>query len=58
MKNYKTLFLNEEGQGMLEYGLIIALVSIAVLAVGLLKLHPNITALFGKVNEEVGNIVV
>ena len=28
----KRLFLNEEGQGMVEYGLIIALVAVVVIA--------------------------
>ena len=28
----KSLFLNEEGQGMVEYGLIIALVAVVVIA--------------------------
>ena len=57
MKNLFAWFKDEEGQGMVEYGLIIGLISIAVIAV-LVVLGPRIAALFGKVNEEVGDIVV
>ena len=36
---------NEEGQGMVEYGLIIALIAVVVV-VGLLVLGPKISAMF------------
>jgi pilus assembly protein Flp/PilA len=46
------LFKEEEGQGMVEYGLIIALVSIAAIA-GLVALGPKILAKF---NDAAGNL--
>ena len=46
------LWKNEEGQGMVEYGLIIALVAIIVIA-GITLLGGNINNLFTKV---AGNI--
>jgi pilus assembly protein Flp/PilA len=46
------LWKNEEGQGMVEYGLIIALVAIIVIA-GISLLGKNIGALFNTVADNV-----
>ncbi len=48
----KKFFKNEEGQGMVEYGLIIALVAIVIIA-GITLLGGNINNLFTQV---AGNI--
>ena len=42
---------DEEGQGMVEYGLIIALIAIVVI-VALALLGPKIRDIFDKTNEE------
>jgi pilus assembly protein Flp/PilA len=42
----------ESGQGMIEYGLIIGLVSIAAIAI-LLLLGPKVSNLFANVNNKV-----
>ena len=44
-------FKDEEGQGMVEYGLIIALIAIVVI-VALVALGPKIRDIFNKTNEE------
>ena len=46
------LWKNEEGQGMVEYGLIIALVAIIVIA-GISLLGKNIGSLFNTVADNV-----
>ena len=46
------LWKNEEGQGMVEYGLIIALVAIIVIA-GISLLGNNIGLLFNKVSGSI-----
>lgn len=43
-------FKDEEGQGMVEYGLLLGLIAIAVIAV-LVVLGPRIANMFGDVNE-------
>lgn len=43
----KKFFMNEEGQGMVEYGLIIALVAVVVIA-AITALSGGITGVFGK----------
>ena len=43
---------DENGQGMVEYGLIIGLIAIAVIAV-LVVLGPRIADLFQQVNEQI-----
>jgi pilus assembly protein Flp/PilA len=45
MKNVVKLFKSEEGQGMVEYGLIIALVAVVAI-VGLILLGPKIRDMF------------
>ncbi len=49
MKNF---FKDENGQGMVEYGLIIALVAIVVIA-ALALLGPKIKGIFTSVNDEI-----
>ena len=44
-------FADEEGQGMVEYGLIIALIAVIVI-VALVALGPKIRDIFNKTNEE------
>ena len=44
---------DEEGQGMVEYGLIIALIAIVVI-VALVALGPKIRDIFAKTDEELG----
>jgi pilus assembly protein Flp/PilA len=47
------LWREESGQGMAEYGLILALVAIAVIAV-LSGIGDNLTKIFGKVKDTLG----
>ncbi len=44
-------FKDEEGQGMVEYGLIIGLIAIAVI-IALTALGPKISEMFNNVGEE------
>ncbi len=44
-------FKDEEGQGMVEYGLIIGLIAVVVI-VALVALGPKIRDMFDQVNEE------
>ena len=50
----KKFFMDESGQGMVEYGLIIALVAIAAI-VALKALGPKISGLFEKASKELGS---
>ena len=50
-------FKDEEGQGMVEYGLIIALIAIVVI-VALAALGPKIKDIFQKVNDTVDDATV
>ncbi len=45
LRDLKNLISHEEGQGMVEYGLIVGLIAIIVIAV-FVALGPQITALF------------
>jgi len=47
----KRFFMDENGQGMVEYGLILALVAVAAIA-ALKLLGPKISGLFGKASGE------
>ena len=47
-------FKDEEGQGMVEYGLIIGLIAIAVIG-ALALLGPKIEEIFNEVNAEIDN---
>ncbi|MDP3446707.1 MAG: Flp family type IVb pilin [Eubacteriales bacterium] len=44
----KKFLMNEEGQGMVEYGLIIALVAVVVIA-GITLIGTNANTLFGNI---------
>jgi pilus assembly protein Flp/PilA len=53
LKKTVSFMKDEEGQGMVEYGLIIALVAIGlIVAIGLLK--DNLIAIFNKVGATLG----
>lgn len=49
-------FKDESGQGMVEYGLILALVAIAAI-VALRALGPKISSLFEKAGTELGGAI-
>lgn len=51
MKNMTRLIRDESGQTMVEYGLLIALISIAVIAV-LVLLGPRIATFFQSVDDQ------
>ena len=51
----KKFFKDESGQGMVEYGLIIALIAIVVI-VALTTLGGKIGGVFGKANEELTKV--
>ena len=53
MKNF---LMDENGQGMVEYGLILALVAVAAIA-ALKLLGPAISNLFSKANSELGGAI-
>ncbi len=48
-------FKDEEGQGMVEYGLIIGLIAVVVI-VALVALGPKIRDMFQKVNDEIDKV--
>ena len=50
MKKFMEILKDENGQGMVEYGLILGLIAIAVVA-ALALLGPKITDLFTKANS-------
>ena len=50
----KAFLSNKKGQGMVEYGLIIALVAVVAI-VGLTFLGPKISDLFSSVGTTIGN---
>lgn len=50
----KKFFMDESGQGMVEYGLIIALVSIAAI-IALKALAPKLSEIFNKAGTELGS---
>ena len=47
---FKNLFTDESGQGMVEYGLIIALIAVVAIA-GLRLLGPKISGMFSGITE-------
>jgi pilus assembly protein Flp/PilA len=51
MSVYLASLKNEEGQGMVEYGLLLGLIAAGVITV-LLLLGPKITAMFTDVNSQ------
>ena len=48
-------FKDEEGQGMVEYGLIIGLIAVVVI-VALVALRPKIRDMFNDVNDQIDAI--
>jgi len=54
LKKIKGLFSDEQGQGMVEYGLILALVAVVVIA-ALTLLGPKIANVFTNVNNKLGS---
>jgi len=52
MKNLKAILADESGQGMVEYGLILALVAVAAIA-ALIVLGPKIAAMFQKASDAI-----
>ncbi len=48
-------FKDEEGQGMVEYGLIVGLIAVVVI-VALVALGPRIRDMFQQVNDEIDAI--
>ena len=52
MKNF---FADESGQGMVEYGLILALIAVAAIAV-LKTLGPKIVGIFNKANNDLADV--
>lgn len=55
MKKVLSVLKNEKGQGMVEYGLIIALVSIAVI-VAITALGGNLNNIFNTINNTLRDI--
>jgi pilus assembly protein Flp/PilA len=49
----KKFFMNEEGQGMVEYGLIIALVAVVVIA-AIALLGNGVSNTFNAISEKLG----
>ncbi|MHB1315744.1 MAG: Flp family type IVb pilin [Christensenellales bacterium] len=52
MKSLKKFFKDENGQGMVEYGLILGLVAVAAIA-ALIILGPKITGIFDSANSKI-----
>jgi len=50
MKKFMQMMKDEDGQGMVEYGLILGLIAIAVVA-ALVLLGPKVAAMFTKANS-------
>lgn len=55
MKEMMRFFKDEEGQGMVEYGLIIGLVAVVVI-VALSFLGPKIAEMFNAITEEIPTV--
>jgi pilus assembly protein Flp/PilA len=54
MNKMKDLLMEEQGQGMTEYALVLGVIAVGVVAV-LFALKGNILTLFNKVNNDVQN---
>ncbi|MHB1315742.1 MAG: Flp family type IVb pilin [Christensenellales bacterium] len=52
MKSLKKFFKDENGQGMVEYGLILGLIAVAAIA-ALIILGPKITGIFDSANSKI-----
>lgn len=53
-KAFKRLWTEEEGQGMVEYGLIIALVAVVLIG-ALVALNGGLSNIFGRITGELNN---
>lgn len=54
MNKMKDLLIEEQGQGMTEYGLVLGVIAVGVVGV-LFALKGNILTLFNRVNSDVAN---
>ena len=52
MKTLKRIFKDENGQGMVEYGLILGLIAVAAIA-ALIILGPKIAGIFDSANTKI-----
>jgi pilus assembly protein Flp/PilA len=55
MKNFRTILADEDGQGMVEYGLILGLIAIAAIG-ALIILGPKIKKIFDSANDAIPTI--
>ena len=51
----RSMFMDESGQGMVEYGLILGLIAVAAIA-ALVILGPRIKGIFDKANTEINQV--
>ena len=51
----KNMFMDESGQGMVEYGLILGLIAVAAIA-ALVILGPRIKGIFDNANSELNQV--
>ncbi|MFD0696819.1 Flp family type IVb pilin [Paenibacillus sp. GCM10027628] len=54
MNKIKSLIVEEQGQGMTEYGLVLGVIAVGVVGI-LIALRGKIMTLFEKVNTDLGN---
>ena len=54
LKKMKALFVEEEGQGMTEYGLVLGIIAVAVVGV-LALMREQILAMFNSVKDAITN---
>jgi pilus assembly protein Flp/PilA len=52
MKNLRAILKDENGQGMVEYGLILGIIAVAAIAV-LILLGPKIVKIFDSANKQI-----
>jgi pilus assembly protein Flp/PilA len=56
MNKIKGIFVEEQGQGMTEYGLVLGVIAVGVVGI-LIALRGKITSLFQKVNNDLGTAI-